>query len=57
MKYKHTEIEVCNGCSEEVRHVGEDGISVCENCGVVEGYTEWIADMRSEEESEQEEGA
>lgn len=36
------DIELCNGCEEEVRSVGEDGISVCENCGVVEGDTHWV---------------
>lgn len=43
MKNK-TEFEVCNGCLTEVKHVGEDGISVCENCGVVEGQTLCLTD-------------
>ncbi len=42
------DIEVCKGCMEEVRSVGDDGISVCEQCGIVEGETKWI----SEEEFE-----
>lgn len=33
------EIEACDGCNEEVRYVGEDGLSFCDNCGLVEGYT------------------
>ena len=37
-------VEICEGCCEHVRQVGEDGISVCENCGVVEGYTKWITE-------------
>lgn len=37
--FDEEEYIVCNGCLEEVRSVGPDGISVCENCGVVEGQT------------------
>jgi ribosomal protein L37AE/L43A len=32
------EIEVCSGCLNEVRRMGEDGISFCDHCeAVVEG--------------------
>jgi hypothetical protein len=37
------EVEVCKFCSSEVEHIGEDGISYCEEgCGIVEGDTETI---------------
>lgn len=42
-------LEICNGCQEEVRSVGEDGISVCEHCGVVEGDTRWVSESEFEE--------
>ncbi len=38
------EVEVCDGCFEEVQHLGEDGISFCEHCGCVEGATHMVAE-------------
>lgn len=41
-------IEICNGCKQQVRSVGEDGISVCEGCGIVEGDTLWVTEEEYE---------
>ncbi len=36
------EIQVCLDCGEEAVNMGEDGISVCEGCGICEGRTKYI---------------
>jgi hypothetical protein len=36
------EIECCEFCLDQVEHMGEDGISVCEGCGIVEGHTKTL---------------
>lgn len=41
-------VEVCNGCNEATRHVGEDGISVCSQCGVCEGDTRMVTEAEYE---------
>lgn len=47
-KTEDAEVEICSGYCEQVRHVGEDGISVCDNCGVVEGYTYRVTEIEYE---------
>jgi ribosomal protein L37AE/L43A len=37
------DVTICNFCHEEVSNQGEDGISVCEGCGVVEGNTKTVS--------------
>lgn len=45
------EITVCIYCNHEVRGIGDDGISFCEEggCGVVEGQTKTITEAEYEE--------
>ena len=38
------EYEACDHCNEATEQLGEDGISVCENCGIVEGSTHMAVD-------------
>lgn len=43
-------VEVCNYCGEEVKSMGDDGISVCNEggCGIVEGETKYITEEEFE---------
>jgi len=36
-------IEICDRCGEEVSNKGDDAVSYCSECGVVEGNTHWEA--------------
>lgn len=45
------EIEVCNGCGEQVSFAGEDYISVCEGCGICEGDTHSVSAEKYENRS------
>jgi hypothetical protein len=43
------EIEVCEGCMEPTRFVGEDGLSYCDSCEhIVEGATKIITENEYE---------
>lgn len=34
-------VEICDRCGEEVTTKGDDALSYCESCGVVEGNTHY----------------